>query len=482
MASKICKRTSLTAAIILPALYLLILSIWTAEASVRISNQHWTGLHFNYGRRFTRAQAWVSLDRLNIVQCLRLCWLFRACTALNFSHDVQRCELYRLGRVDEDLYSMEISDTSQAVDMRMVSMATRGRLSREGKGGGGGKVPSLTGFRDGVGSVVYTCVQGFYHTGSNFVSTCDDNSKSWSDVDITCTLVDCGPPSPAVGAEMSSPSSTYADSEVSYTCLTGAVPSTPVMASTCVGQTGQWSETPGPCTVVSCGPPPPVDTMDVELTTRSSQGAFPGLTNYSLDIAYGGQAVYTCKHGYTQPDGARYISLCQEDGTWSSTSDFRCLPVTCNQPPRVDNSIVNLTTVPFGSQATVTCETGFSPLESVTLMCHATGTWDGPEVTCDPVKCAEPPELENAIVVYNSTDYEATAQYKCVELTLKQGEDNSTSQCMGDGEWSAVGLVCITIPCGSPPTVNNSTAFFFSTDNEIYVDYVCDEGFEHEGE
>ncbi|RUS89134.1 hypothetical protein EGW08_003142 [Elysia chlorotica] len=332
--------------------------------------------------------------------------------------------------------------------------------------------------RDGVGSVFYTCAQGYFQTGINLVSTCEGRSKGWSAVDIKCTLVDCGAP-PTVFGAMSTGSRTTADAEVSYTCLAGSIPTSPVMTSTCVGQSGQWSPEPGPCTEVSCGPPPPVNAMDVELTTVSAEGAFPGLTNLSLPMAYGGEAVYTCQsqHGYTQPDGASYTSLCQADGTWRPTSEFQCTLVECGQPPPVDNSNVNFTAVTFGSKATVTCMPGFSPVETLTFTCNANATWEGPEVTCEMVKCAEPPVLENATVVYNSTDVAATAEYKCVEPALKEHEENSTTQCMENGKWSAVGLVCITIPCGLPPPVDHSQVSLYAVGDLIFADYVCNEGF-----
>ena len=73
------------------------------------------------------------------------------------------------------------------------------------------------------------------------------------------------------------------------------------------------------------------------------------------------------------------------------------------------------------------------------------------------------------------------AEYKCVELALKKGEDNSTTQCMENGEWSSVGLVCNSIPCGPAPQVDNSHVSFFTFNDLIYAGYICDEGFIPEG-
>ncbi|GFS21092.1 sushi, von Willebrand factor type A, EGF and pentraxin domain-containing protein 1 [Elysia marginata] len=250
------------------------------------------------------------------------------------------------------------------------------------------------------------------------------------------------------------------------------------MTSTCQGSSGKWSPMPGPCTVVSCGAPKSLDFMKFELTTRPTDEAFPSLTNETLAIAYGGVAVYSCSEGYTRPDAVSYISQCLADGTWSSTANFLCSPVDCGQPPlaaNTDHTSHAITT--FGQNITVKCKPGFSPTEGFRLTCGATGTWEGPEVVCEPIKCSTPPELKNATVAFNSTDVGAKATYQCVEPAMKDGEDNSTAECKENGDWSSVGLHCSTIPCGPPPPVNHSTFYFLNQYNLIFVRYVCDEGF-----
>ncbi|GFO36790.1 hypothetical protein PoB_006329500 [Plakobranchus ocellatus] len=91
--------------------------------------------------------------------------------------------------------------------------------------------------------------------------------------------------------------STSADSVATYVCMAGAAPSSPVMSTTCQIESGQWSPIPEPCYVVTCGQPPIVNTTDVALKTRSISGAYPGLDAEELQMAYEGQALYTCKDG-----------------------------------------------------------------------------------------------------------------------------------------------------------------------------------------
>ena len=57
-------------------------------------------------------------------------------------------------------------------------------------------------FTDGVSSVVYACAQGYFRRGTSYISTYDRNTGIWSDVDVTCTFVNCGTPPSLHGAEV----------------------------------------------------------------------------------------------------------------------------------------------------------------------------------------------------------------------------------------------------------------------------------------
>ena len=110
--------------------------------------------------------------------------------------------------------------------------------------------------------------------------------------------------------------------------------------------------------------------------------------------------------GYTSPAATTYISKCQEDGTWSPTDNFRCFPVDCGQPPPVANSSPTTYAVTtFGQNVTVTCLSGFSPLEGITLVCNATGHWEGPALSCEAVDCGQPPQVDLAMVLQTSISH-----------------------------------------------------------------------------
>ncbi|RUS85787.1 hypothetical protein EGW08_006416, partial [Elysia chlorotica] len=274
---------------------------------------------------------------------------------------------------------------------------------------------------------------------------------------------------------------TTVNSEVTYSCMDGAVPTSPVIMITCEGSTGQWSPLQGSCSVVTCGQPPTLDTMNVELTPRSITNAYPGLDATQLQITYGAEAKYTCKPGWTTAEGASYISQCQSDGTWSPTTNFRCSAVDCGQPPVVANAVQrSYTDTTYGDNVTIACLSGFSPLDGLTLTCDHTGNWVGDSQTCEIVNCGDPPPRDNSVPTFTATTLNSMARYECNGSAIVELGDNSTSVCQENGEWSAVALTCVPSPCGEAPPVTNSR-IEYKMDYEGQVVYQCRAGYTSSG-
>ncbi len=53
---------------------------------------------------------------------------------------------------------------------------------------------------DNASLVTYICDEGFVQTGSDDRSVCDQTTGTWTQPDITCSLVDCGNPPKVTGA------------------------------------------------------------------------------------------------------------------------------------------------------------------------------------------------------------------------------------------------------------------------------------------
>ncbi|GFR98090.1 sushi domain-containing protein 1-like isoform X3, partial [Elysia marginata] len=315
--ARLCRFTD--ANCLLPALFCMV-AVCTAWD---MDTMGWHHVRLHPGSRVVDLPTWVELRVPNARACVRMCWLYSACSALTFSSDQRVCQIYRTDGDHAGIRTETLSG-SLAVDMSTARIDSNQRNFRYGchtrpckttelcapvknaatyvcilliKDSSQTDFPvipnSITEY-DGFSSVVYTCAHGYFRRGSSYISTFHRDSHTWSSVDVTCAYVDCGAP-PVLHGAQSSGSGTAASSVVTYSCLDGAVPSNGQIEVTCEGSTGQWSSPQGSCSAVICGQPPAVDTLISELMPRSTADAFPGLDTEELKMAFGGQAHYTCK-------------------------------------------------------------------------------------------------------------------------------------------------------------------------------------------
>ena len=111
--------------------------------------------------------------------------------------------------------------------------------------------PTTTGTTFGS-TATYACNPG-YNLSGTAVHTCQAD-RTWSGTLPACTVVDCG--SPSIGSGTYSPAATTYGSTVKFTCndcysLAGA------STRTCQAN-GTWSGLQPTCTLVDCGPPPTI--------------------------------------------------------------------------------------------------------------------------------------------------------------------------------------------------------------------------------
>ena len=97
------------------------LSVLRAQHEQSINTKVWSGLQIQYGSKVTGSDTWFVQKVSNLQQCLRTCWLYRACASVTFVFKKQKCLLYK---VDDGFGNYRtVSDPgSVAIDMRSATM------------------------------------------------------------------------------------------------------------------------------------------------------------------------------------------------------------------------------------------------------------------------------------------------------------------------------------------------------------------------
>lgn len=98
----------------------------------------------------------------------------------------------------------------------------------------------------------------------------------------------------------------------------------------------------------------------------------------------GSQATYTCNPGFTLV--GMDTRECLSSGEWSGQAPT-CTAVFCPNLPNPANGEVTLTGNTVGSLATYSCDLGFGLVGFSTRICQPTGQWSGEEPTCQRKAC-----------------------------------------------------------------------------------------------
>ncbi|XP_046555397.1 uncharacterized protein LOC124264684 isoform X2 [Haliotis rubra] len=210
-------------------------------------------------------------------------------------------------------------------------------------------------------TATYMCREGYNIFGGSGISTCSGDS-TWSTIDLTCIVVDCGFPPHQDGAVVDYTNTTYG-SEANTFCIEG-YSSQGNGTSWCLSD-GTWSQTDLVCTEIDCGMPPTWVERNVTVTSSS----------------YNSTATYICREGYDDYGGSR-ISTCTDNSTWS-TIDLNCTIVDCGFPQYQDGSMVDYTSTTFSAEANYLCVKGYASSGNGTSMCLPNGTWSQTDLVCN---------------------------------------------------------------------------------------------------
>ncbi|EMP30778.1 Sushi, von Willebrand factor type A, EGF and pentraxin domain-containing protein 1 [Chelonia mydas] len=195
-----------------------------------------------------------------------------------------------------------------------------------------------------------------------------------------------------------------------------------------------------------------------------------------------GSAVsFKCMEGFVLNTSAKIE--CNRGGQWTpSPLTIQCIPVRCGEPPSIRNGYKSGANYRFGAVVAYSCNKGFYIKGEKKRTCEATGDWSGTLPTCHPVSCGEPPKLENGVIesttgrfFENEVYYQCNAGYKLV--------GSSVAVCQANRQWhSESPPSCVPLSCGKPPPIQHGYAKGESFDVGSKVEFFCNEGYELMGD
>ncbi|XP_071104865.1 uncharacterized protein [Haliotis cracherodii] len=370
----------------------------------------------------------------NVIQCQTLCSYQPLCITFNYNVRSRSCGL-TLGRdpqVSDDV--VVTSKPSQPPGVVSAKCSDTEVFVRKKKPPGiclplldidCGSPPdvasashtlSLTNFRS---TTEYACKEGHVQTGGNNRTTCLFNG-TWSEVTLTCMVIDCGLPPTWVELNVTV-TSTLFNSTAAYVCREGYDNYGGSGISTCTDDS-IWSTIDLNCTIVDCGFPPNHDGAMVDY----------------VNTTFGAEANSICVKGYSSSGTG--TSVCLSNGTWSQT-DLVCTVIDCGLPPNMVELKVTVTSTSYNSTATYVCREGYDDYGGSGIStCTENSTWSTIDLNCTIVDCGFPPYQDGAMVDYVNTTFGAEANSICVKGYSSSG--NGTSVCLTNGTWSQTDLVC----------------------------------------
>lgn len=337
------------------------------------------------------------------------------------------------------------------------------------------------------GEIQLSCPSGFMLKGDS-LSVCQEDG-TWSHRAPSCVPAQCEPP-PALDHGFVLATDFSFNSKVSYECdegyiLTGA--STRLCQSS-----GLWDQPAPRCDIISCDPPEDIshgfvngssfnyndvveyvcfEGYEVEgdpVLRCSAQGVWLGsvpqcqpclcdlpVLKYGVvlgrDRACGARVRFQCDEGYKLLGPSQ--SVCERGGVWSLgvplCSNGRCSVA----PPTVPNAVLQGRSDFFPDTVAYKCRPGFRMKGYSLISCGRAGRWAESRLSCLPLGCGEPPEVEHAHIVGDNYTFSSQVTYSCTdgfELTTPA----ASITCLSDGSWSKHSFQCRPSPCLLPGNVS----------------------------
>ncbi|XP_010150351.1 PREDICTED: sushi, von Willebrand factor type A, EGF and pentraxin domain-containing protein 1-like, partial [Eurypyga helias] len=194
-------------------------------------------------------------------------------------------------------------------------------------------------------------------------------------------------------------------------------------------------------------------------------------------FAAGSVVSFKCMEGFVLNTSAKIE--CLRGGQWNpSPLSIQCIPIRCGDPPNISNGYASGANYSFGAVVAYSCNKGFYIKGEKKRTCEATGNWSGSLPTCHPVSCGEPPQLENGFIKETTGRFfENQANYQCESGYQLVG--SSVFICQANRQWySESPPYCVPLSCGKPPPIQHGYSRGETFDMGSKVEFFCDEGYE----
>ncbi|XP_052775111.1 uncharacterized protein LOC128213450 [Mya arenaria] len=261
-------------------------------------------------------------------------------------------------------------------------------------------------------TLVVRCLEGYEPDGGTTIYCMF--TGEWSEWQ-TCTIKDCGDPTPT-GGFTNSTITTYG-SAVHISCD----PSFTILGSADIvcQATGTWSNLPI-CDPSDCGKFQ-IPNAQVDFTEGTSAGS---------------KAYIRCNSGYTLNGASE--ALCDESGSWND--EPTCSLIDCGDFHISNGQVDEMTGNQFGDTMRVSCSTGYDLVGFSVIICNADGAWSN-DPHCRIKDCGVPALSVNVKVASEGTQFGSIVTFNCNEGYRLVGPQRS--ECGSDGRWSDESPVCI---------------------------------------
>ncbi|NXN98948.1 CR1L protein, partial [Rhinopomastus cyanomelas] len=210
----------------------------------------------------------------------------------------------------------------------------------------------------------------------------------------------------------------------------------------------------------------------------------------SKSFPAGATVFYNCRPGYMGIPGRSLALTCGEDSQWSPTEPF-CTARKCSHPGELENGVVHVTGLAFGSKATFSCQEGYRLVGVKEISCVIEGdgvAWSKALPYCERIPCEPPPEIANGHYTERPEyRYQTTVTYTCDDVP--KGTDPfsligpASIFCTHDadfnGVWSGPPPQCKVVKCENPRVENGRkiSGLALSYSYRDSVEFMCNEGY-----